>query len=62
MIISDVNIQDHNGQIVYQTRIEKPQYYTFLIYFSDLIKRSICAGVVSRDGCLETLAKLGDRI
>lgn len=62
MMISDVNIQDHNGQIVYQTRIEKLHCYTFLIYFPCLIKRSICAGVSGLDGCLETLAKFGDRI
>lgn len=61
-MISDVNIQDHNGQIVYQATIEKLHCYTFLIYFLRLIKRSIYAGVGGFDGCLETLAKLGDRI
>ncbi len=61
-MISDVNIQDHNGQIVYQTRVEKLHCYTFLIYFPRLIKRSICAGVAGFDGILETLAKLSDRI
>jgi hypothetical protein len=61
-MISDVNIQDHNGQIVYQGMIEKLHCYTFLIYFVGLIKGSICAGVAGFDGCFETLAKLADRI
>ena len=61
-MISDVNIQNHNGQIVYQTSTEKLRCYSFLIYFIGLIKRSICTGAGGLDGSFETLAKLGDRI